>query len=313
VQRLEHWGSFSIGSISMGQEVGVTPLQMINAVSAVANGGLLYKSRVVAEMRRGDHVLPLEGPSAPAEPRRVIRPETAAIMRRLMEGVILNGTGKSARLDGWTAGGKTGTAQKIDPATGRYSRTKVIASFTGFAPINNPAVTILVSIDSPEGWPHDGASVSAPVFKRIAEQVLAYLDVPRDVPLNPRLVQAAYRQNRESEAMAMEDDTPMDFSAPAEMTEPVGKSPKAIPAQQQPQAANMTVTMDEGGDIAVPDFKGKTMREVADTCMRLGLHPVLVGSSLALQQLPAAGSMVRRGAKIRVEFGTPPVHAGKVH
>ncbi|HWY05231.1 MAG TPA: penicillin-binding protein [Candidatus Acidoferrales bacterium] len=313
VQRLEHWGSFSIGSISMGQEVGVTPLQMVNAVSAVANGGLLYKPRVVVEMRRGEQVLPLEGPSAPAEPRRVIRPETAATMRRLMEGVILNGTGKSARLDGWTAGGKTGTAQKIDPATGRYSRTKVIASFTGFAPINNPAVTILVSVDSPEGWPHDGASVSAPVFKRIAEQVLAYLDVPRDVPLNSRLVQTAYRQNRESEAVAMEDDTPMDFSAPAELTEQASKLPEAAPVQQQPQPLNVTVTMDEGGDIAVPDFKGKTMREVADTCMRLGLNPVLVGSSLAMQQTPAAGSKVRRGAKIRVEFGTPPVHAGKTH
>ena len=314
VQRLEHWGSFSIGSISMGQEVGVTPLQMINAVSAVANGGLLYKPRIVEEMRRGDHVLPLEGPSAPADPKRVIRPETAATMRRLMEGVILNGTGKSARLDGWTAGGKTGTAQKIDPATGRYSRTKVIASFTGFAPINNPAVTILVSVDSPEGWPHDGAAVSAPVFKRIAEQVLPYLDVPRDVPLNPRLVQTAYRQNRESDAVAMEDDTPMDFSAAAQMTEQAARPPEASPVQQQqPQAPNVTVTMDEGGDIAVPDFKGKTMREVADTCMRLGLNPVLVGSSLALQQMPTAGSKVRRGAKIRVEFGTPPVHAGKLH
>jgi len=313
VQRLQHWGSFSIGSISMGQEVGVTPLQMINAVSAVANGGLLYKPRVVVEMRRGEQVLPLEGPSAPADPRRVIRPETAATMRRLMEGVILNGTGKSARLDGWTAGGKTGTAQKIDPATGRYSRTKVIASFTGFAPINNPAVTILVSVDSPEGWPHDGASVSAPVFKRIAEQVLAYMDVPRDVPLNPRLVQTAYRQNRESEAVAMEDDTPMDFSAPAELAEQVSKLPEATAVQPQSQTPNVTVTMDEGGDIAVPDFKGKTMREVADTCMRLGLNPVLVGSSLALQQMPVAGSKVRRGAKVRVEFGTAPVHAGKVH
>jgi cell division protein FtsI (penicillin-binding protein 3) len=313
VQRLEHWGSFSIGSISMGQEVGVTPLQMINAVSAVANGGLLNKPRVVVEMRRGEQVLPLEGPSAPAEPKRVIRPETAAIMRRLMEGVILNGTGKAARLDGWTAGGKTGTAQKIDPATGRYSRTKVIASFTGFAPINNPAVTILVSIDSPEGWPHDGAAVSAPVFKRIAEQVLPYLDVPRDVPLNPRLVQTAYRQNRESEAVAMEDDMPVDFSAPMEMTEQAVKSQEATPVQAQPQTPNVTVTMDEGGDIAVPDFKGKTMREVADTCMRLGLNPVLVGSSLAVQQVPAAGSKVRRGAKIRVEFGVPAAHAGKTH
>src|SRR5579872_3923161 len=87
LRRLENWTPVSVGSISMGQEVGVTPLQMINAVSAIANGGLLYRPRVVEEMRRGDRVLPLEGPSAPAEPKRVIRPETAAIMRRLMEGV----------------------------------------------------------------------------------------------------------------------------------------------------------------------------------------------------------------------------------
>ena len=101
-----------------------------------------------------------------------------------MEGVVLTGgTGTYARLDGWTTAGKTGSAQKIDPNTGRYSPTNFIASFTGFAPVNNPAVTILVSLDSPMGL-HEGGQVSAPVFKRIAEQVLPYLDVPRDVPLN---------------------------------------------------------------------------------------------------------------------------------
>ena len=311
VYSLKHWGAFSIGSISMGQEVGVTPLQMINAVSSIANGGLLYKPHVVEQMQRGEQTLTLEPPSAPAEPKRVIRPETAATMRRLMEGVILNGTGKAARLDGWTAGGKTGTAQKIDPATGRYSRTKVIASFSGFAPINNPAVAILVSIDSPEGWPHDGATVSAPAFKRIAEQVLAYLDVPRDVPLNPQLVQAGYRENRQKQAEPMEDDTPADFSAQLEMPLPDAKSEAANP--EQPQAPNVTVAVDEGGDIAVPDFKGKTMREVTEMCLRLGVNPVLVGSSLATQQVPAAGSKVRRGANVTVQFGMAPIHAGKPH
>ncbi len=129
-----------------------------------------------------------------------------------MEGVILRGTGKNARLDGWTAAGKTGTAQKIDTNTKRYSPTNVIASFAGFAPINNPAVTILVSIDSPAGYPHDGATVSAPVFKRIAEQVLTYLDVPRDVPLSPRLIQAAYHPAVTTEDNSLDDFTPVDFS-----------------------------------------------------------------------------------------------------
>src|SRR6266849_367689 len=158
LRRLENWSAVSIGSISMGQEVGVTPMQLISAVSAIANGGLLRKPRVVAELRRGDQVMPAEGVMAPAEPRRVIRPETAATLRRLMEGVVLNGTGKLAHLDGWTAAGKTGSAQKIDPATGRYSPTQLIASFTGFAPISNPAVTILVSLDSPVGQ-HEGGQV----------------------------------------------------------------------------------------------------------------------------------------------------------
>jgi cell division protein FtsI (penicillin-binding protein 3) len=308
VYRPEHWGSFGIGSISMGQQVGVTPLQMINVVSAIANGGLLYKPHVVEEMRRDNQVLPLEGPSAPGEPRRVMKAETSAIMRQLMEGVILHGTGKAARLDGWTAAGKTGTAQKIDPNTKRYSPNKLIASFTGFAPINNPAVTILVSIDSPEGWPHDGASVSAPAFKRIAEQVLSYLDVPRDVPLSPKLVQASYRENRANDLAAMEDDTPTDFSAQLET--PAGEQKKSAAMTQAPQ---VTVAADEGGDIPVPDFKGQTMREVTDVCLRLGLDPVLVGSRLAAQQVPAPGTLVRRGAKVTVQFGTAPAKAAKPH
>jgi cell division protein FtsI (penicillin-binding protein 3) len=310
LRRLEHWGSYSIASVSMGQEVGVTPLQMITAVSAVANGGLLYKPHIVQEMRRADQILPFDGPSAPAEPKRIVRPETAAIMRHLMEGVILHGTGKKARLDGWTAGGKTGTAQKIDPDTGRYSPKNVIASFSGFAPINNPAVTILVSIDSPAGYPHDGATVAAPVFKRIAEQILPYLDVPRDVLLSPQLIQAAYRTKRnQTQDDSLDDLTPVDFSGQPE----VGQEKTSAPAAKE-ATANMPEVMmavDEGGDIEVPDFKGKTMREVTMSCMKLGIDPVLVGTRLAVQQMPAAGAKVRRGTKVTVEFGDAPVRSGK--
>jgi cell division protein FtsI (penicillin-binding protein 3) len=309
LSRLEHWGSFSIASVSMGQEVGVTPLQMVTAVSAIANGGLLYKPHVVEQMRRGDVALPLEGPSSRTEPKRVIRPETAAILRSLMEGVILHGTGPKARLDGWTVAGKTGTAQKIDPATGRYSPTNVIASFTGFAPINNPVVTILVSIDSPGGYPHGGADVAAPVFKRIAEQVLPYLDVPRDVPLSPQLVQTAYRTKNEPEDGSLDDLSAVDFNAqpevPEESTKPAAKK------VETPKSPEVLMSADEGGDIVVPDFSGKTMRDVTQACMRLGLNPVLVGTSVALQQTPAAGAKVRRGTKVIVEFGDVPAHSGK--
>jgi cell division protein FtsI (penicillin-binding protein 3) len=212
-----------------------------------------------------------------------------------------------AHLDGWTAAGKTGTAQKIDPATGRYSATQLIASFSGFAPLNNPAVTILVSLDSPVGE-HEGGQVAAPVFKRVAEQVLPYLDVPRDVPMSPRLVQTAYKNRNNSDSSALADFTPTDFSAqpdqtPAESAASNSKSSNSTPP--------VTVAVDEGGDIQVPDFSGKTMRDVTDICLRLGLDPVLVGSSLATNQAPAAGSRVRRGAKITVQFGTPAPQNGK--
>jgi len=226
-----------------------------------------------------------------------------------MEGVIIHGTGTEARLDGWTAGGKTGTAQKIDPNTGRYSRTDVIASFTGFAPINNPAVTILVSIDSPAGLPHDGGTVAAPIFKRIAEQVLPYLDVPRDVPGSPQLVQTVYHKTNTEEESPLDDLTPVDFRAQPEVEEEPAKpeANKARPAK----LPEVMMAADEGGDIVVPDFAGKTMREVSETCMRLGLDPVLVGSRVAIQQVPAAGVKVRRRTKVTVEFGEAPAQNGK--
>ncbi len=299
LKKIENWSGVSIGSISMGQEVGVTPMQLVTAVSAIANGGALYKPHVVAELRRGDQLLAVDGSLAPDEPKEVIRPETAATLRRLMEGVILNGTGPLARLDGWTAAGKTGSAQKIDPATGRYSRTQLIASFTGFAPINDPTVTILVSLDSPVGQ-HEGGQVAAPVFKRIAEQVLSYLNVPRDVPLSPKLIQASYKSSELDESATLEDFTPVDFNAQPD--QPAAQE-KAI--QGDPARPLVTVALDEGGDIAVPDFRGKTMRDVTEMCLRLGIEPVLVGSGLALDESPADGAKVRRGAKITVRFGTP--------
>jgi membrane peptidoglycan carboxypeptidase len=267
----------------------------------IANGGTLYRPRVIAELRRGDEVLPAVGLLAPTEPKQVIRPQTAATMRRLMEGVILNGTGTLAHLDGWTAAGKTGSAQKIDPNTGRYSPTQLIASFTGFAPISNPAITVLVSLDSPVGQ-HEGGQVAAPVFKRVAEQVLSYLNVPRDVPLSPRLLQASYKTNVHDSSESLEESAPVDFSAQPDQL--LGES--AASKEQKPQAhpPSVTVAVEEGGDIPVPDFTGKTMREVTENCLRLGLDPVLVGSSLATVQTPAAGTKVRRGAKITVQFGT---------
>jgi cell division protein FtsI (penicillin-binding protein 3) len=302
---LVNWSPISIGAISMGQEVGVTPMQLISAVSAIANGGMLYKPHIVAEVRRGETVLPREGLLTASEPRRVIQPQTAATLRRLMEGVVLNGTGTRARLDGWTSAGKTGSAQKIDPSTGRYSPTQLIASFTGFAPINNPAVAILVSLDSPVG-PHEGGQVAAPVFKRVAEQVLPYLDVLPDVPVNQQLVQAVYKKQQQSDAENLEDFTPSDLMLLPEQPEAVSSSTETHLTTNSSATPHLTlaVTADEDTEISIPDFSGKTMRDVTEMCLRLGLDPVLVGTSLATEQTPAAGSQVRRGSRVTVQFGT---------
>jgi cell division protein FtsI (penicillin-binding protein 3) len=302
LHRLENWSAISIGSVSMGQEIGVTPIQLITAVSAIANGGLLIKPHVVQQIKRGEQVLATPTALSGSEPKRVIRPETAATLRRLMEGVVLSGTGKLAHLDGWTSAGKTGSAQKIDPATGRYSPTQLIASFTGFAPISNPAVAILVSLDSPIGL-HEGGQVAAPVFKRVAEQVLSYLDVPRDVPLNPRLMQAAYKRQIAGEVATLEDFSPTDFSGQPDAPPMASNQAEPEPKSHAPE---VTMAADEGGDISVPDFSGKTMREVTEMCLHLGLEPLVVGSNLAIEQHPEAGTQVRRSAKVTVQFGTPP-------
>lgn len=292
LRRLEIWTPVSVGSISMGQEIGVTPLQMITAMSAMANGGLVARPHVVRAFRRGTQMVE----PTQQEPRRVIRATTAATMRRMLEGVVLNGTGKLARLDGYTSAGKTGTAQKFDIATGHYSAHQLIASFVGFAPINTPAVTILVQLDSPVGR-HEGGQVAAPTFKRIAQQVLAYLDVPHDISI-PSGVSQASRQHRNDQDLAdVSDFNPvqLDTGAAAE------DSASVVPLQAVGSAAP-TVELAEGQGIPVPRLRSMTVREVIEQCMKLGLSPVLVGTGVAVEQSPEPGAMIRRGSRITVRF-----------
>ena len=292
LRRVENWSAISIGAISMGQEVGVTPAQLAAAVSAIANGGLLYRPHVVRELRRGGQVFPTE----PAPGRRVLHAETAATLRRMLEGVVLEGTGKLGRLDGYTAAGKTGTAQKVDPATGRYSPTQLIASFVGFAPLNTPAVTIVVSLDSPVGQ-HYGGEVAAPVFKRVAEQVLGYLNVPLDVTVEPRLQRASNRPKAERALPDVRDFDPVQAETGAAAE--IGTSE---PAPRLPAGATPTVALAEGEGIAVPPLRGKTVRSVTEECLRLGLTPVLVGTGVAVEQSPEVGAMVRRWSRVTVRF-----------
>jgi cell division protein FtsI (penicillin-binding protein 3) len=285
---VESWSASSIGSLAMGQEVSVTPIQIISAISAIANGGTLYRPRIVREIRDE----PPDAPMTPsAETQQATDARTAATMRELMEDVMLEGTGKHSQLDGYTSGGKSGTAQKIDPATGRYSATQYNASFVGFAPVNNPVVTILVVLDSPVGQ-HMGAEVSAPVFKRVAEQVLTYLDVPHDVP-SPSDAETAQNMR----------PTPKPASATAESEATRASFQAAVAKGTEPNAP--TVAFSGQDAIAVPDLSGQTVRGVTEECSRLGLVPSLIGSGVALEQFPGAGTQVLRGSRMTVRFGRP--------
>jgi cell division protein FtsI (penicillin-binding protein 3) len=190
------WQPTTIGSIPMGQEVGVTPIQLVTMVSAIANGGVYLPPRIVLQetpdVKGNPRLLPATfhpednvPEQLPPGAHRVISTLTAAEMRSMMEGVVLSGTGRTAQLNGYSAAGKTGTAQKIDVRTHTYSKTKYIASFVGFAPVNDPAISIAVVIDSPSVGSHFGTAVSAPVFQELAQEVLEYVGEPHDMPIKP--------------------------------------------------------------------------------------------------------------------------------
>jgi cell division protein FtsI (penicillin-binding protein 3) len=178
---VNRWSKVSIAAISMGQEIGITPLQLAGLISTMANDGIYVAPRIVAATTKAQS-MPQTIAFHPGDERRVLSPYTAAEMRQMMQGVVLHGTGKKAMLIGYSSAGKTGTAQKVDPATHAYSHTKYVASFGGFAPVNDPAITVAVVLDSAVGL-HQGGQVSAPVFTRIAQQVLGYLNTPHDLEL----------------------------------------------------------------------------------------------------------------------------------
>jgi cell division protein FtsI (penicillin-binding protein 3) len=193
---VSRWSKVSIAAISMGQEIGITPLQLAGLISTMANDGVYVAPRIMAAT-----IQPQSAPRTiafhPLTERRVISSLTAAQMRQMMQRVVLHGTGKKALLIGYSSAGKTGTAQKVDPTTHAYSHTKYVASFAGFAPINNPAITVAVVLDSAVGL-HQGGQVSAPVFSKIAQQVLEYLHTPHDLEI-PASRQVLLAQSRTSD------------------------------------------------------------------------------------------------------------------
>lgn len=316
---VSRWSKVSIGAISMGQEIGVSPVQLVSMMSAIANDGVAVPARIVAGAtppRSTPQLIAFH----PALGRRVISPLTAAEMKHMLEGVVLAGTGKKAILDGYSSAGKTGTAQKIDRTTGRYSHTRHIASFAGFAPVNNPAVSVLVVLDSPAGgYPRDGGGVAAaPVFARVTQQVLGYMNVPHDVPLQDTrrlLLRAKARDDDTAEASpdyVAEETEPAhpDNALVSEATKPLvpvsadahsTTTPVITQAPQNPR--NATVVLDTAGGVSVPDFSGKPLRSAMEEAESAGLELEASGSGIAREQSPPAGSRLPPGGHVVVKFG----------
>jgi cell division protein FtsI (penicillin-binding protein 3) len=327
------WSKISIGAISMGQEIGVSPLQLISMASTIANDGVFIPPRIIAGVmppRSTPQLIAFHPPAG----RRVISTITAAQMKKMMEGVVLRGTGKKAILDGYSSAGKTGTAQKIDPSTGRYSKLRYIASFTGFAPVNTPAVSVLVILDSPLG-PHEGGLVAAPVFSRVMQQVLAYLNVNHDVELQNQDKRRALRAQVKDEDVSegspdyLADETvPADVPAkpPAAASQEAGRQKDASPiAATPPHSASQavlaspvapaqspapvlpaenkgTVVVDLGNSAIVPDFHGLSLRAALEEAQSAGIELEVSGSGVGREQSPLAGARIQAGGRVRVKF-----------
>ncbi len=339
VKPVKYWSKTSIGAMSMGQEVGVTPIQVISAFSMIANNGVYNAPRIVVGMTTPNGGI-AQIVRKPTESRRVLSTLTAAEMKQMLEGVVLFGTGRKAILDGYTSAGKTGTAQKVDPATGRYG-SKYVGSFTGFAPVGDPAVTVAVIIDSAQGL-HQGGQISAPVWARVAQQVLEYLRVPHDVEpkASKQLLMRAKADKEVDEEAGEHIGATMDFSAEN------NAQPALPPVRQRAvQSGNVNPTAKAGGQLQfvpatatkrqvvqsppprpmpvaqasavsssgegvvvnlpgaiVPVFIGKSLRGAIEAAQDAGVQIDAHGSGVAREQSPPAGSRIGPGMKVVVKF-----------
>ena len=334
----ERWHPAAIGSVAIGQEVGVSALQMARAVSVIANGGSLVTPRIIEAIAS-----PQGGPKETdvRDSSRVLNPETAAIMRALMERVVREGTGRRARTPGYRVAGKTGTAQKVDPETGRYSTKDYVASFVGFAPVNAPSILVVIVLDSPVGK-YYGGQVAAPVFPRIATEVLRFRDVPPELPLEqepaPTIPEEWWADFATEEpahgwpegirgdfpgvpsdedavvvtvASLTDSASPRFGEFPLAAEETMG-GPNAAPPPE-PEAA-VEDASEEGKpadpaparltvvDSRLPDFRGETVGSVISRTSSLGLAVHLRGSGKAWRQWPPAGTPVHLGGTVTVDF-----------
>jgi len=295
VRPLRRWEKTSLASISMGHEVGVTALQLAQACSVIANGGFRVKPRLTMD-------------TPVAEPVRVMNPDTAITMRRMMEGVVIKpyGTGyKYARLLGYTSAGKTGTAQIYDYRARAYTHS-YNASFMGFAPVTNPAIVVVVTVNGTEGLSGYGGPTSAPAFREIAAATLRILDVPKDLPEMLPSVAGDLADENDVAIAGLGSSTPP----------PLVQADDAVAADDRPAASaesdlDQRTFLEQGAksnsrDLAgpqVPDFKGRTLRDVIQVSSALGIPVEFRGEGIARAQVPEPGGILPVGQSVRVQFG----------
>jgi cell division protein FtsI (penicillin-binding protein 3) len=257
----------AVASVSMGYQVGVTPVQMAAAVSSVANGGTFYEPHAVrATIKDGQRTN-----VAPKALRRTISERTAGQLTAIMEAVVEEGTAKKAQIEGYTIAGKTGTAHKV--VDGRYSPSEYNASFVGFLPSRKPAMTIVVVIDSPHGNGYMGGVVAAPIFKRIAEASLRHLGIAPTVNQPPPVL------------VARKDDQDTLTAQPISYFQP-----------PQPIA-----------DGFMPDLRGLSAREALRTLTRVGVTPRMQGSGFVIEQSPAPGAGFAPGDMCTLKLARRPL------
>jgi len=310
--------NLNIATMSIGQSIAVTPIQLLTAVAAVANGGTLVRPQIVREIRDSSGNVVKQFKPEPV--RTVLPPETARQVGALLENVVLKGTGRNAFIDGYRVAGKTGTAQVVGEGGG-YVTGRYVASFAGFAPVEDPRVAALVMVAEPQGGIYYGSQVAAPVFQAVVRDTLHYLRVPETPGLEKPKDPFVYEEPRfkvkvpavvnypVNEAISRLVQAGLTYQIRGEGNIVYGQMPGAGAEVLNGTAVILNLEPppreQRGGEVTVPNLKGLTIPEAADLLKNLDLHLELNGTGLAGEQDPPAGRKVPRGTTIRVQFQPP--------
>jgi cell division protein FtsI (penicillin-binding protein 3) len=293
VRPLSRWQPTSIGSVPMGHEISVTSVQLAQAGSVIANGGFLVHPHLVAWKQAPGG--PREAVKSPP-PMQVLQPENVMTMRMMMHRVVMpGGTAHDLHISGYTLAGKTGTAQIYDFAHHVYTH-KYNASFLGFAPMENPAIVIVVTVTGTTGLAGYGGTAAGPAFETVMSTALRLMDVPRDVPQEIEAEELLAEKAKAKSKGKEIDDLPI-----AELSNPPTVEDLKEASGGAPSDAPFSETVASNGPT-VPSFIGETVKNVMQQATESGIDVDMLGDGLAREQNPAAGAALNPGEHIRVRF-----------